>query len=208
VEDFHTSEILMEEAFLKVLDKKGDAVSIGTFVSIAEKFSKIVELDKGVTLKVIEHIKAKNIQYDMAINLSTRTIKNSSFRSWLSELINKNKLLSRQLVFSLSAYAVTKDVAVYKEFIGFIHQLNAKVMIKRFETRSLSPENTKYLKPDYIRLARDLGNEVSSEQEKKIFIETMQEMGELLDIDILAENVQAESDYKCLKQIGITGASR
>ncbi|MCK5829987.1 MAG: EAL domain-containing protein [Methylococcales bacterium] len=208
VEDFRSGKKLMKEAFLKVFDKKGDSISVGTFVSIAEKFSQIVELDKSVTLKVIEYIKVENIQYALAINLSTRTIKNSSFRSWLEDLINKNKQLSKQLVFSLSAYAVAKEVSVYKEFIDFIHQLNSKVMIKRFETRSLSPENTKYLKPDYIRLARELGNDVSTEQEKKIFIEMMQEMGELLDIIILAENVKSEIDYECLKRIGISGASQ
>lgn len=208
VEKFETGETIMEEAFLKVVDKNNQNISIGTFVSIAEKYSKIVELDQGGALKVVEYIKANQVQHAIAINLSTRTIKNSSFRSWLSDLINKNKGLSSQLVFSLSAYAVAKEINVYKEFIDFIHQLNAKVMIKRYEARSLSPENTKYLKPDFIRLARELGQDVSTEQEKKTFIETMQEMGELIDISILAENIKTEEDYKCLQQTGILGASR
>ncbi|MCF6203809.1 MAG: EAL domain-containing protein [Methylococcaceae bacterium] len=208
VEYFETGKTVMKEAFLDIFDKQGEAVSIGTFISIAEKFSKIVELDKGVILTVIDHIKTRQIEYTMAINISTRTIKNSTFRSWLADLIGKNKSLSQQLVFSLSAYAVAKEIEVYKEFINFVHQLNAKVMIKRFEIRSLSPENAKNLKPDYIRLARDLGHNVSSDQEKRAFIETMQEICELLDISILAENVHADIDFNCLKDIGITGISR
>ncbi len=208
VEYFQTGKTVMKEAFLDIFDKQGEAVSIGTFISIAEKFSKIVELDKGVILTVIDHIKTRQIEYAMAINLSTRTIKNSTFRSWLADLIGENKSLSQQLVFSLSAYAVAKEVEVYKEFIDFVHQLNAKVMIKRFEIRSLSPENAKILKPDYIRLARDLGHNVSSDQEKRAFIETMQEICEILGINILAENVQAEIDFNCLRDIGITGISR
>ncbi len=208
VEYFKTGKTVMQEAFLDIFDKQGEAVSIGTFVSIAEKFSKIVEMDKGVILTVIDHIKTRQIEYAMAINLSTRTIKNSTFRSWLADLISENKSLSQQLVFSLSAYAVAKEVEVYKEFIEFVHQLNAKVMIKRFEIRSLSPENAKILKPDYIRLARELGHNVSSDQEKRAFIETMQEICELLGISILAENVQADIDFNCLRDIGITGISR
>ena len=208
IESFKTGDVLMKEAFLKVLDKNGQPVSTGTFVSIAEKFAKVVELDKGVVLNVIEKIKIDSIHHAVAINLSTRTIKNSGFRSWLAGILKQNQAISQRLVFSLSAYAVAKEVVVHKEFIDFIHRLGAKVMIKRFETRSLSPEDTKYLKPDYIRLCRDLGKGVAVEEEKSVFVETIQEIAELLEISILAENVHVEEDFNRLSDIGIVGTSR
>jgi len=208
VEDFQTGKILMEEAFTHVVDQKGNSISIGTFVSIAEKFSKIVELDKGVTTKVVNYIKDEHIQHTIAINLSIRTIKNSDFRAWLFTLIKRNQSLSQQLVFSISAYAAAKEVSVYKDFIEFVHKLNAKVMIKRFETQSLSPEIAKELNPDFIRLTREIGNGIAIDEGKKVFVETMQEIGELLDINVLAENVHSENDFTCIKAIGISGASR
>jgi hypothetical protein len=36
----------------------------------------------------------------------------------------------------------------------------------------------------------------------------MQEIAELLDISVLAENVHTENDFTCVKAIGIAGASR
>ena len=208
VESFQTEQLLMEEAFTQAVDKKGNLIPIGIFISIAEKFEKIVDLDKGVTSQVIEYIKAGQIQHAVAINLSTRTIKNSHFRSWLARLIKQNPSISQQLVFSISAYAVAKEVSVFKEFIGFVHELNAKVIIKRFETQSMSPEVAKELNPDFIRLARDIGNGIATDAGKKVFVETMQEIAELLDISVLAENVHAENDFACIKAIGIAGASR
>jgi EAL domain-containing protein (putative c-di-GMP-specific phosphodiesterase class I) len=198
----------MEEAFTQAFDKNGDSISIGTFVSIAEKFAKIVDLDKAVTEKVVDYIKAENHQHAVAINLSTRTIKNSDFRTWLVALIKQNQKIAQQLIFSISAYAVAKDVSVYKEFISFVHKLNAKVMIKRFDTLSMPPKLVKQLKPDFIRLARDLGNGVATDEGKKAFVETMQEIANLLDISVLAENVRAEKDFKCINSMGISGASR
>ena len=208
VESFQTERLLMEEAFFQATDKKGNLISIGTFISIAEKFEKIVDLDKGVTSQVVEYIKSEQIQHAVAINLSVRTIKNSDFRSWLAQLIKQNRSISQQLVFCISAYAVAKEVRVYKEFIDFVHKLNAKVIIKRFETQSMSPEVAKELNPDFIRLARDLGNGIAIDARKKAFVETMQEFAELLDISVLAENVHAEDDFACIKAIGLTGASR
>jgi len=208
VGSFKSGELLMSDAFMQALDANGNAISIGTFISIAEKFSKIVDLDKGVISEVVEHIKAEKIAYKIAISLSARTLKNSDFRVWLSSLMKKNHAISQQLVFSISSYAVAKEVEVYKEFIEFIHSLNGQVMIKRFETQSMSPEVAKELKPNYIRLARDLGDGVAKEEGKQVFIEAMQGIGELLDIGILAENVKAEEDFECIKKIGIVGASR
>jgi len=205
---FQTQQILMEEAFTQALDNEGNELAIGTFVSIAEKFEKIIELDKGVILKVMDYIERKSIAHAIAINLSTRTIKNSDFRVWLLEQIKQHQAISEQLVFSLSAYAVAKDIAAYKEFIEFVHQLNAKVMIKRYETQSLSSKLVKELNPDYIRLARDLGQNIVNDQGKIDFVETMKGIGELLDIDILAENIASKDDFIRIKQCGISGASR
>jgi EAL domain-containing protein (putative c-di-GMP-specific phosphodiesterase class I) len=115
---------------------------------------------------------------------------------YLLAINEKNKGLAAQMIFSISSYAVAKEVDVYKEFIEFIHSLGAQVMIKRFETQSMSPEVAKELNPDYIRLARGLGNGVANEEGKQIFIEAMQGVGELLDISILAENVESDQDYE------------
>ncbi|MDT4290955.1 LapD/MoxY N-terminal periplasmic domain-containing protein [Methylomonas sp. MO1] len=205
---FSSGELLMEEAFIQVHDKQGGLVAIGPFISIAEKFAKIVDLDKGVIRIALEHIRHNHIEHAIAVNVSTRTIKNSDFRLWLEKLIKQNPAEAKKLVFSLSAYAVVKDIDAYQAFIETVHQWGARVMIKRFETQSMSAELVKRLKPDYIRLARDIGNGIDSSSQKHAFVQTMQEISTLLDISILAENVQSDKDYRRLKAIGIVGASR
>lgn len=208
VEDLQTGDVMMEDACSEVVDKNGDVLSIGTFVSIAEKFVKIIDLDKGVTSRDIDYIKGENINHLVAINLSNRTVKNSDFRAWLALLLSKNKQVAGRLVFSLSAYAVTKELAVYRGFINFVHQLNAKVIIKRFEAQAMSLGIVKELKPDFVRLARDIGNGIDDNLEKQEFTKTMVEIGDLLDICVLAENVQLEADINRVKAIGVIGASR
>jgi len=208
VVDLQSSKIIMKEAFSEVLDQNGAPLSIGTFVSIAEKFVKIVELDKGVTARVVEHIEEQKEPYSIAVNLSNRTIKSSDFRAWLECLLKGNQILAGKLVFSLSAYAVGKDVDVYKEFIHLAHQLNAKVMIKRFETRSLSARVLKELKPDFIRLARDIAEGIASDVAKQEFTSTVVEVADLMNIQVLAENVQENKDIEFLKSIGVKAASR
>jgi len=208
VQNLEHGKLIMEDAFTQVFDAAGEQVSIATFVSIAEKFVKIVELDKGVTQKALDYIRAEDIKHFVTVSLSTRTIKNSDFRSWLTKLFEENKRYAEKLVFSFSAYAVTKEMSVYKEFMVFIHQLGGKVLVKRFDAHSVSPELMTQLKPDYIRLARNTSEGISNSDEKKLFVQTMKEIGDLSNIGIVTENIVNDDDFQCIKDIGVLGASR
>ncbi|NOT86452.1 MAG: EAL domain-containing protein [Methylococcaceae bacterium] len=207
VVDFKSATILMEDALTQAHDQGVEIIPIGTFVAIAERFSKIVDMDRGITQKVMAHINQNGIQHAIAVSLSIRTVKNPAFRTWLESAIGQQPI-AKQLIFSFSAYAVAKEVAVYKEFIDFVHGLGAKVMLKRFETQFLSLEIAKTLKADYIRLPRDLSQNLATDHSKRNFVETMLEVATLLDLPLLAENILSDEDYQIVKNIGLMGASR
>ena len=208
ITSFQTGQLLMEEACIQVHDNNGQLVAIGPFVAMAEKLAKIIDLDKGVINKVLAHILSTRLSHAIAVNLSIDTIKNIGFRLWLEKLFKNNLLVTRQLVFSFSAYAVTKELEICLDFFEVIHQWGGRVMIKRFESQSMSPDVTKKLNPDFIRLAREIGNGISLSPQKSEFVQALQQMSDLLDIIVLAENVQTDNDYYTLKATGITGASR
>jgi EAL domain-containing protein (putative c-di-GMP-specific phosphodiesterase class I)/GGDEF domain-containing protein len=207
-EDLHSGEIIMEEAFTQAFDEQGRTIPIGTFVSLAEKFEKIVDLDKGVTQRVVEHIDAGQLTHGIVINLSMATLKNADFRFWLIDFLRQHAFIAGQLVFSVTAYAAAKDIALVQDFIAFVHKQGAKVLLKRYEAQFIPIEAVKNLKPDYIRLARELTSGISAENSKKIFVEAMKEVGELLDIVILAENVHSAGDFDIIREIGLSGSSR
>ena len=206
--DLGTEKTLLKEAFSEVWGKDGEKLAIGTFVSVAEKFVKIVELDQGVTQQVISYIKSEGIDYAIAINLSNRTIKNSDFRSWLAATLKKNPDIAHQLVFSFSAYAVAKELNAYQAFIDFSHQYKAKVIIKRYETHVLAPRLLKRLKPDFIRLARDVSLGIEGDSAKQDFVKTVVEVTDLIEISVLAENVGSDSEFEYMGKLGVKGASR
>lgn len=208
VEDLRNGRVLMEEAFTQAFDEQGQTIPIGAFVSVAEKFEKIVDLDKGVTREVARHIIDRQLTHSIVINLSMATLKSAEFRFWLMDFLRRHAAIARQLVFSVTAYTAAKDIGLFQDFIDFVHQQGAKILLKRYEAQFISIDTVKTLKPDYIRLARDLTAGISTESGKKIFVEAMKEVGELLDIVIIAENVQSKSDFDIIKEIGLPGASR
>jgi len=180
----------------------------GTFISIAEKYNKIADLDRGVIQRAIQHLKDNKSTNDVTINLSLGTMHDNAFRSWLFNILNENKTIAAQLVFTTTAYGAAKDIDGFESFINFVHRSGAKVMIKRFESQFIAMEKIKELNLDYIRLARDYTNGISKDKGKKTFVESMKELGELLNIKIFAEDVKSDNDFETIKEIGLYGASR
>ena len=208
LKDKNEKKLLMEEAFTEAKDNDGVQIPIGTFVSIAEKYDKILDFDKAVVKKVIKYVKKNDISHDISINLSLDSVVNQEFRTWLQNSIKENANIASQLVFSITAYGAAKDVDQFKQFIQTIHKAGAKIIIKRFETKFIPLDNIKDFNLDYIRLARDYTKGISKDSGKKGFVESMQELATLLNIKVFAENVKEDEDFNIVKSLGLYGASR
>lgn len=200
--------LLMEEAFTRAFDEEGEPIAIGAFVSIAEKHGRIADLDKGVIMRTIQHILRRGVSHDIAVNLSMESIRNTDFRYWLTDILTKYRTSAKQMVFSMTAYAVIRDVEAFKRFADLVHENGARVILKRFETQFVALEEVKHFKLDFIRLAREYTLGIATDPGKKTFVEAMKELGGLLDIRIIAEEVKSEQDFEVVKSIGIYGASR
>ncbi len=200
--------LLMQEAFTSAKDKNNNDIPIGSFVSIAEKYQKIVQFDKNVIESVIDYILINNISHKISINLSLESIYDTSFISWLEKNLKKNKNIAGQLVFSITAYAAAKDVDKFKFFVDEMHEWGAKVIIKRFETRFIPLDNIKDFNLDYIRLARSYTSEIANDTSKQSFVESISDLSNLLNIKVFAEDVKDDADLETLEKYNIYGASR
>lgn len=206
--DANQDELIMQEAFTNAKDKEDNNIPIGTFVSIAEKYEKIIEFDKAVITKVINHITKQNIKHDICINLSLDSISDDNFIIWLQKVVSKNKNISSQLVFSITAYSAAKNISSFKNFCDYMKSAGSKSIIKRFETKFISTDRLREFNLDYIRLARDYTSCVGKDKSKKAFIESINDLAHLLNIKVIAENVKENDDYEIVKELNLHGASR
>lgn len=200
--------LVMEEAFTYFKDEEQQELATSTFISMAEKYDKAVVLDQGVIARVIKSINTNHIKHPITINLSITSVRSGHFRSWLINALKNHQQIADQLVFSLSAYTIMKQLPVITEFIDFIHSAGAKVILKRYEPQLLQLDELKQLKFDYLRLARELTTDIRDNPEKISLLTTIKEFADLLDIKILAESISSDQDFESLKTIGIFGASR
>ncbi len=202
------NNIFMKEAFSKIKDEKDKDIPIGIFLSIAEENNRIIDFDKIIVSNVIEKIKKDDIKYKIIINLATQSIADIKFLKWLREILSKNSKIAHQLIFSVTAYSVAKDIELFIEFVNFSKQNETNTMIKRFDINFIEVEEIQKINPTCIRLARDYTNGIHNDINKKTMVDTICKISELLDIEVYAESVQDEEDYTLIKSLGTKGISR
>jgi EAL domain-containing protein (putative c-di-GMP-specific phosphodiesterase class I)/GGDEF domain-containing protein len=200
--------LILQEAFSKMKDNQNNNLPIGIFLSVAEENGKIVDFDKIIIQKVIDYIYKNNIKHKISINLSIDSIKNIEFLSWLNTILDLNKDISNQIIFSLTAYNIAKYLKLFKEFTGIVKSKNTQVMIKRFDIKFIKIDQIKDIHPDCIRLARDYTTNISEDINKKSLVDSICKISELIDIKIYAESVTSENDFRLLKSFGLDGISR
>ena len=206
--DVKNENLTIQEAFSKIKDKDNNNIPIGIFLSIAEENNKVIDFDKIIISDVINNIKEKEIKHKIVINLATQSIQDIKFLKWLKDLLNKNRNISEQLIFSVTAYSVAKDIEIFIEFVKFAKENYTNSMIKRFDINFIEIEKIQEINPSCIRLARDYTNGICNDVNKKSMVDSICKISELLDIEVYAENVKDENDFNLIKTIGVNGIGR
>lgn len=200
--------VVMTEAFIEVNDQQGNKIPTSTFIATTEKIARTVELDCSVIENVVAQLQKQPTKHAITINLSIQSIADKQFLHWLKNLLIKQAALANFLTFSLSAYAVNKDIESFKQFIKIVHEGDAKILLKRYESQLLSLDTLNQYQLDYLRLAQHLTDDMHAQVDKYKFIETLKSLCDLLEIKVLAEKVVDDADLESLKTLGIFAASR
>ncbi|NQZ54206.1 MAG: EAL domain-containing protein [Piscirickettsiaceae bacterium] len=199
---------VMEEAFTVVKDTAGNALSIGTFFSMAQEFGLEEELDKCIVNKIIVLMEQSQQETPVTINLSMASIASPTFKDWLQARITSSIINSELLAFSVTAYSAVKDLTAFANFSVFVTSLSSKTLLKRYSPDIIAIDLLKELHIDYIRLARDLTTDIQGNKNKLDLLDIMHEVAQLLDIKVIAEGVTNDTDFELVKNTGIYGIGR
>ena len=193
----------IQEAFTKVLDDNNNALAIGTFLSVAQENNLAIKFDKLVISTVIKYISTNNISHQIMVNLSMQSILDVNFLDFLKNILSTNKDISKNLVFSLTAYSIASNKKYIQSFCEVIKQNNSNFMIKRYDTKFVSIEEMKYIKPTAIRLAREYTNKIYDDSSKQALVDAISNAAQIIDVSIYSENLTSKDDYDFLRKLDI-----
>lgn len=200
--------LVMNEVSPQLFDHENEKLAIGSFIAVAQKLNIADKFDKIVIEKTINLIKNKKIDHEISINLSISSIENKDFINWLKETLKENETILKYIVFSITSYSAYLHKDSFIKFVSTVHDIGAKIILKRYKTDEYPLNQLESLNLDYIRMDKDYTNNFTNDIVKKHKVKNVIIFGELNNINIMADSVILQADYDLLERLGTYATTR
>lgn len=194
-----TGELLGAEALVR-WSVNNQLISPADFIPIAETSGHIVEmgywiLNQACVQQVIWAQQVPN--FCMAVNLSMRQLKDPNFLSRLDEIIAKTGIKAAQLELEITESMMMQDRLALIALVYAIRSRGIKVAMDDFGTGYSSLSYLQNLPIDRLKIDRSFVDRLHQSVQKQAIVRLIIDIGETLQLDIIAEGVEShpESQY-------------
>ena len=198
-----SGELLHHEVLLRIKNKQGEILNAGAFMPMAQSLGFSVDLDKLVIAKAQQLI--RSIPARFAINLSVESLLEPSFRDWLErEVGNRNETASR-LIFELPENEVIRHMEVVQGFISRMRKLGCEFGIDHCGGGFASFSYLASLEISYLKIDGSYSRKIDEQRNKQFLMQSMARIAHELDILIIAQSVETETERDTLLKLYIDG---
>lgn len=202
-----SEQILHFEVLLRLRANNGQLVSAGVFMPYVNRLGLHREMDRLVVNEVIEHLKTtqNGDPPSLAINLSTESAHDKAFAEWLSEELVKNPQVASKLVFEVTEYGATKNLDSIRNLIDRVSQAGAKFSLDHFGRGFSSFGYLSSLKIHYLKVDGSYIHGIDQDKDDQFFVDAVIKIAHGLDIEVIAESVETEDEWKTLLGLNVDG---
>jgi diguanylate cyclase (GGDEF)-like protein len=165
----HGDEVEHYETLVRLID--GDKLIMpGEFIGIAKKHGLIIDIDRFVIKHAIQSIKNAKKDVALLVKMSTDTLSNTSFPTWLAQQLKESNVSGEKLIFETPESELVSHSKHVKPVIQAIKGLNCKFTIEKFGSGLNSFSLFKHYPVDYIKIDSTFMNDFANndDNQKKV----------------------------------------
>ncbi len=198
--------IMHHEIFTRVIDGSGRHMSVGMFIPMAERLGLMPALDKMIIEQVLAQPLQQFVPHRIAINLSPCSLTDGEFVAWLHQQLVQCAQEGLRLNFEFPEFRVIRYGKLIKEFSEIIKKQGHSLGIDHFGQGLMHFGYLKSLLPDYVKIDRAITGELLDEQsDRYFFINTLCNVAHSLDVKVIIEAVENESQWQVLSRMHFDG---
>ncbi|PLA73551.1 diguanylate cyclase [Hydrogenovibrio sp. SC-1] len=197
-------QIHERELLIRLKDEDGTIHPAGYFMPAAQKLHKIQVIDRIVIQLAIEALPKLTLQADehLSINLSRASILEEGFSDWLLEKMTPD--IAHHFAFEIAENLMASNPVTVTQLINDLKSRKIRVGLDQFGNQFGNMGYLQSLRPDYIKLNASFTKGIEQDEQTHSYVSSLIEMGQTLDIDIIAMSVETETQMKAFQALGIT----
>jgi diguanylate cyclase (GGDEF)-like protein len=193
------------ELFSRIPLPGEEEIHAETFVPMAARSTMITKLDSYVLDRLLAN-PATWGKYDLAVNISIRSLLNGAFVKLLVDRIARLPAQGPRLFFEFHEYRAIQHREALESFAKLVRGAGHDIGLDHF---GISFSNFGYLRtirPHYVKIAPAFTRELATgQQDSYFFISALKGVAHSLDIKVIAEGVETEEQLVTLQELGIDG---
>jgi len=194
------------EVYSRFKLEDGQVLPTASFLAMAEKLNRVVDIDRMIIEKVLDVIKTKNMADKFfGINISPASAHDDQFMIWLERRLLKEANLATKLIFEISEYGLQQNVNSSRRFIDMLHRAGSRVTVEKFGVGITSFKFFQELKPDFIKLDGSYTRDIADQKNNQYFIRMIVDLSHRIGVNVLAECVETQEEKHVLEKLFVDG---
>ena len=198
------------EILLRMIDENGNVIPPGAFISAAERYGLMREIDRWVITNVFKFMgrndpadPIKNTDRVIAINLSGDSVNDITLLDYILQEQKKYNVSLTNVCFEITETVAISNLSKATVFINELKNHGCQFALDDFGSGLSSFAYLKNLPVNYLKIDGSFVKDVSRDEIDRAMVESIQQIGEVMKLKTIAEHVEDESTLKVLEEIGV-----
>lgn len=192
--ELHTKKLVGVEALLRWNKEGGELVSPTHFLGLAEDVGLVFPIGQWVLRNVCRQIQSWRsmdlIPPPMAVNISASELLHKDFVDSIQRMLNETNCKGEWLTIEITESSYSGQIELAAEILQQLKGLGIAIAIDDFGIEHSSLARLKQLPIDRLKLDKIFLQNLTTDSANQAIIQTVQDLGHRLGIEVLAEGVE------------------
>jgi diguanylate cyclase (GGDEF)-like protein/PAS domain S-box-containing protein len=193
------------EAFVRMIDRNdpGRVVMPGSFIPVAEKTGKILDIDRWVINACASALARFPSVGAIAVNVSGRSLNEPTLPRFITDALRLAGVEPRRLIVELTETSAVSDLHDAQRFIESMRENGVRVCLDDFGSGFSSFAYLKHLDVDMLKIDGQFIRDLPSDRDNQVFVKAIVDVARGLKKLTVAECVEDGATLEVLRSFGV-----
>lgn len=204
--DIHKNRIIGHEALLRMIDENGECISPNNFLSVAERFGLIRDIDRWVIQRAIHFIAEKTFaepEHHLEVNISGKAFTDAELLPMIERELTTTRINPSHLVFEITETAVVENMVDAQQFMDNLKTMGCRFALDDFGNGFSSFNYIKHLPANYLKIDGGFIQNLLNDETDQHLVRAMVEVARGLGKYTIAEYVGCDRTIGLLRELGV-----
>lgn len=196
----------LSELFLRLIDSRGNAIESEVFISIAERYHMVTDLDRWVIRDAFRHLSQSAVAGSprvFTLNLSGQSLGDETFLAYVLERLEHFDIDPSRICFELTETAAITHMTRARGFFKVLGARGCRFGLDDFGSGLSSFAYLRDLPVDFLKIDASFVRRLTDDPMNEELVRAIHRVGQIMSLRTIAEGVESYETLEALREIGL-----